>query len=675
MGETAPATGSLVRVHRPELQGLRAVAVTLVVVYHVWFGRVSGGVDVFFVVSGFLLTGQLARAADQGPLALGRRWSRTLVRLLPSAVVVLVATAAAGMLVLPEGRWSQTLHEVVAAAVFLENWQLAADAVDYAARSNMSSPVQHFWSLSIQGQFFLVWPLLVALVALAARGDAARMRAHLTVTTVGVFVVSLTFSVALTATNQPLAYFHSLTRLWEFALGGLLALTIDGVRLRQRTRVRLGWVGLVGLLACGAVLRVGSVFPGAAALWPTGCAVLVLLAGRTGARWGVDRLLTARPLRYVGDLSYPLYLWHWPVLVFCLVLTGRDRLDLATGAGVVALSVVLAVLTHHLVEEPVPRLPGGGFRVAVAGLAAVFLAAGLWQVEAMQQAQGAGEVGDIRYPGALALAVGEPEPAPLLPPPVSVYDDWVRIENWDCVPMTRFPMDACTRPVESPQRRIVVVGDSHTQQLAGLLVPIAERHGWQLTVIARGACPFSTASEVVAGRAGLPGVGGGRDRRDRGPAAGCGGHAGQPRRPGRADRADTAGVRRPLAAAGAAGHPGAGDPGQPAVRPVDARLRAGPADGRRRPGCTGLRGGPGRGVRRRATVDTRAGRPAERPVPRYCRPRLRPGLLPGGDRQRAGLPGRQPPDRVLLDLDGTVGGGRRPGRTRLLNSAPYLCMG
>ena len=420
------------------------------------------------------------------------------MRLLPSAVVVLVATAAAGTLLLPEGRWSQTLHEVVAAAVFLENWQLAADAVDYAARSNMSSPVQHFWSLSIQGQFFLVWPLLVALVALAARGDAARMRAHLTVTTVGVFVVSLTFSVALTATNQPLAYFHSLTRLWEFALGGLLALTIDSVRLPRRTRVQLGWVGLVGLLACGAVLRVGNVFPGVAALWPTGCAVLVLLAGRTGARWGADRLLTARPLRYVGDLSYPLYLWHWPVLVFCLVLTGRDRLDLATGAGVVALSVVLAVLTHHLVEEPVPRLPGGGFRVAVAGLAAVFLAAGLWQVEAMQRAQGAGEVGDIRYPGALALAVGEPEPAPLLPPPVSVYDDWVRIENWDCVPMTRFPMDACTQPVEAPQRRIVVVGDSHTQQLAGLLVPIAERHGWQLTVIARGACPFSTASEVVA---------------------------------------------------------------------------------------------------------------------------------------------------------------------------------
>ncbi len=486
------------RVHRPELQGLRAVAVALVVVYHVWFGRVSGGVDVFFVVSGFLLTGQLARAAERGPLALGRRWIRMLGRLLPCAVVVLVATVVAGMLLLPEGRWQQTLEEVVAAAVFLENWQLAADAVDYAARSNMSSPVQHFWSLSIQGQFFLVWPLLVALVALAARGEPTRVREHLTVTTLGVFAASLMFSVALTATNQPLAYFHSLTRLWEFALGGLLALTIDNVRLPRRTRVHLGWIGLTGLLACGAVLRVGTVFPGIAALWPTGCAVLVLLAGSTGARWGADRLLTSRPLRYVGDVSYPLYLWHWPVLVFSLVLTGRDRLDFAAGAGVVALSMVLAVLSHHLVEKPVPALPGGGFRVAVVGLVAVFLAAGLWQVEAVKRAQGDGEVGDIRYPGALALAAGEPEPAPLLPPPVSVYDDWVRIERWDCAPMARFPMDACTRTVEEPQRRIVVVGDSHAQQLAGALVPIADRHGWQLTVIARGACPFSTVSEVVA---------------------------------------------------------------------------------------------------------------------------------------------------------------------------------
>jgi peptidoglycan/LPS O-acetylase OafA/YrhL len=485
-------------VYRPELQGLRAVAVVLVVVYHVWFGRVSGGVDVFFLVSGFLLTGQLVRAADRGPLELGRRWSRMLVRLLPCAVVVLVATVAAAVVLLPEGRWLQTLREVVAAALFLENWRLAADAVDYAARSNMSSPVQHFWSLSIQGQFFLVWPLLVALVALAVRGDAVQLRSRLTVVALGVFAASLTFSVMLTATNQPLAYVHSLTRLWEFALGALLALTIDTVRLGVRPRVRLGWAGLAGLLTCGAVLQGDAVFPGVAALWPTGCAALVLVAGATGARCGADRLLASRPLRYVGDLSYPLYLWHWPVLVFCLVVSGRDRLDAGAGAGVVAASVLLAVLTHHLVERPVLARPAdAGHRWAVAGLAVVFLAAGLWQGEALRRADGPGRVGDVVHPGALALAAGESGAGPLLPPAVSVTDDWVRIEQWDCAPMARFPMDVCAQPVDAPERRIVVVGDSHTQQFAGALEPIAARHHWQLIAIVRGACPFSTASEVV----------------------------------------------------------------------------------------------------------------------------------------------------------------------------------
>ena len=144
----------------------------LVVIYHVWLDRVSGGVDVFFVLSGFLLTGQLARAAERGPLDLSRRWSRMIVRLLPSMVLVLVATAVAAAALLPEGRWPQTFRELVAAGLFVENWRLAADSVDYAARSNMVSVVQHFWSLSIQGQFFLLWPLLVAAVAIAARGAA-----------------------------------------------------------------------------------------------------------------------------------------------------------------------------------------------------------------------------------------------------------------------------------------------------------------------------------------------------------------------------------------------------------------------------------------------------------------------------------------------------------------------
>jgi peptidoglycan/LPS O-acetylase OafA/YrhL len=486
---------------RPELQGLRALAVVLVVIYHVWFDRVSGGVDVFLLISGFLLTGQLARAAERGSLDLPGRWSRVVVRLVPSMTVVLVSSVVASAVLLPEGRWPQTVREVVAAALFLENWQLAADSVDYAARNNMASVVQHFWSLSIQGQFSLLWPLLVAVIVLSCRGGAQRVRSRLALATAVVFAVSMLHSITLTATNQPLAYFHTLTRMWEFALGGLLALHVDAVRLSLRVRLVLGWVGVAGLLACGAVLSGGTVFPGVAALWPTGCAALVLLAGVTGSPGGADRLLTCRPVQYLGRVSYPLFLWHWPILVLYLVAGGDEEVGLAGGLGIIALSFVLAVITHHLVEQPLLRRQTtvrDGFRVGALGTAVVLLAAGAWQLDTVRRAGVVDQVGVDLHPGAVAFASGPVDVAELQPPPVTVYEDWVRIEQWDCRPMSGFPMDVCAQPVEGePARRIVVVGDSHVQQLSGALIPIAQRHGWQLTAIVRGACPFSTASEVV----------------------------------------------------------------------------------------------------------------------------------------------------------------------------------
>ena len=526
--------------YRAELQGLRALAVALVVVYHVWVNRVSGGVDVFFVLSGFLLTGQLVRAAERGGIGLRNRWGRTLLRLVPAAAVMLAVTAVAGMLVLPEGRWPQTIREIAAAALFLENWQLAASSVDYAARNNMTSVVQHFWSLSIQGQFFLAWPLLIAVVAIACRGGVEQLRQRTTLVLLGVFVTSLACSITMTLENQPLAYFHTLTRLWEFALGGLVALHIDRVVISVRMRVLAGWVGVLGLVACGMALPVASVFPGFAALWPTTCAALVLLAGRTGSRVAADRWLAGRPARYLGDLSYALYLWHWPVLILWLAASGREVVGPRSGALVIAVSVVLAVLTYHGVERPLLRSPRvtarTGYRYAASATAMVLLLAVGWQIASIQRAQPAAELGDAAHPGARSLLTGVVDAAPLLPPPVTVYEDWVRIEYWNCTPMAGFPMDVCAHPMSpvalaggplpqeaapgnepveapagdpdavqqpadgpvtaSPARRIVVVGDSHAQQLVGALLPIAERNNWQLITIIRGACPFSTASET-----------------------------------------------------------------------------------------------------------------------------------------------------------------------------------
>ncbi len=506
--------------YRPELQGLRALAVLLVVTYHVWVGRVSGGVDVFFVVTGFLLTGQLVRAAERGALSVRARYTRAVARLVPAASVVLLAVVAAGVLVLPESRWAQSAREVAAAALFTENWQLAADSVDYTARSNMTSVVQHFWSLAIQGQVLLVWPLLVAAVAMACGERRDLVRPRTTLALAGILAASLVYSVGLTAGNQPLAYFHTLTRLWEFALGGLLALHVDRLTLAPRARVALGWAGVLGLVACGAALPVASLFPGWVALWPTGCAAAVLAAGHTGHRWAADRLLTCRLAQWLGAFSYPLYLWHWPLLISVLALGGRDEAGPLTGVAVVGASMVLAHATHLLVERPAARRPGG-FRLAALGTVAALLAAGGWQVAVLARTEPQGTLGDVSHAGALALREPTPDagaptptdgdtaPTRLLPPPALVLEDWNRIEYWDCTPMREFPMDACALPrpttedpsggqvpANPPAKRIVVVGDSHAQQLSAALVPLARANDWQLIDIIRGACPFSTVSET-----------------------------------------------------------------------------------------------------------------------------------------------------------------------------------
>ncbi|MFD9893496.1 acyltransferase family protein [Amycolatopsis sp. NPDC059027] len=507
--DAGPVPGSP-RKYRPELQGLRALAASLVVIYHVWLSRVSGGVDVFFLISGFLITGQLFRAAGRGRIAFRPLWGRMIKRLFPAALTVLVAVAGVGILVLPQDRWFQTIKEIFASAFYVENWRLAADSVDYFAQHNTASVVQHYWSLSIQGQFYLVWPLLVALVAFLATRIRRSLRATLFVTLAIVFAASLAYSVHLTSANQPLAYFDSFTRVWEFALGGLLALGIDAMSLPRPARVLCGWLGVAGLAVCGIVLDVGSVFPGYAALWPTGAAGLVILAGATGSRWGADRILASRPFEYLGNLSYGLYLWHWPVLIFYLVARDRERVGLAGGAFVIGVSVLLAALTYHLVEHPVRtsaigvRTRWGAYRFGIAALVPVVLVAGSWQVVSAKKADFAIDLDDPAHPGAQARAPEAPKPvtpSTVVPPMIAIPNDWGGIADASCVKSARDQsLEMCTsKTTGTPAKRIVAVGDSHIQQYLAALKPLAEQHNYQITFMLKGACPFSTTSDAMPG--------------------------------------------------------------------------------------------------------------------------------------------------------------------------------
>ncbi|MFI5593148.1 acyltransferase family protein [Amycolatopsis sp. NPDC051758] len=504
------AASAQVRKYRPELQGLRALAAALVVVYHVWLGRISGGVDVFFLVSGFLITGQLFRAAGRGRIGFRPMWGRMIKRLFPAALTVLLAVVGLSILLLPQDRWFQTIKEVFASALYVENWRLAADSVDYFAQHNTASVVQHYWSLSIQGQFYVVWPLLVAVVAFAAVRLRRSLRATLAGTLAALFAVSLAYSIHLTAVNQPLAYFHSLTRVWEFALGGLLALGIDAIVLPRWSRVLAGWLGVAGLVVCGIVLDVGSVFPGYAALWPTVAAALVILAGATGSRAGADRILASRPFEYLGNLSYSLYLWHWPVLLFYLVARHREEVGLPGGAFVIAVSVGLAALTYHLVENPVrasavgTRSRWGAYGFGVAALLPVLLIAGTWQVVSTKKADFTIALDDDQHPGALARAPEPKRAAPsgnLVPPMIAVPNDWGGIADADCVKSRRnAELEMCTsKTTGTPAKRIVAVGDSHIQQYLAALKPLAQQHNYQITFMLKGACPFSTTADAMPG--------------------------------------------------------------------------------------------------------------------------------------------------------------------------------
>lgn len=504
---TSPAA----RKYRPELQGLRALAAALVVVYHVWLGRISGGVDVFFLISGFLITGQLFRAAGRGRIEFRPLWGRMIKRLFPAAVTVLLAVVGLGILLLPQDRWFQTIKEVFASALYMENWRLAADSVDYFARHNTASVVQHYWSLSIQGQFYLVWPLLVAVVAIVATRVHRPLRGTLAVTLAVLFAASLAYSVHLTAVDQPLAYFDSLTRVWEFALGGLLALGIDAITLPRLVRVLSGWIGVAGLAVCGIVLDVGSVFPGYAALWPTVSASLVILAGSTGSRVGADRILASRPFEYLGNLSYSLYLWHWPVLLYYLVARGREEVGLLGGGLVIGVSVLLAALTYHFVENPVrvsaigTRNRWGAYRFGVAALLPVLLVAGTWQAVSMKQADFTIALDDAEHPGALARARESPKHvAPsddVVPPMIALPNDWGGIPDATCVKSARDAnLELCSsKTAGTPAKRIVAVGDSHIQQYLAALLPFAEAHNYQITFMLKGACPFSTTADAMPG--------------------------------------------------------------------------------------------------------------------------------------------------------------------------------
>ncbi len=517
-GVASPTTTA----HRGDIQGLRAVAVVLVLAYHAGVPGIRGGfvgVDVFFVISGFLITGLIVREVERtGRLDFRRFYARRIRRLLPATAVVLLATAAFTAVALPVTRWESVLRDIAASALYVVNWRLAAQSVDYQASEQASSPVQHFWSLAVEEQFYVIWPLVILAFILVHRRLRWTLRRALAVGLSLIAVPSLLWSAYYTATSPAQAYFVTTTRLWELAVGAFLVLVLRRVSTLPTTVLRvLGWAGLAGITASALVYTNATPFPGLAALLPVLSAAAVLAAGSRPHSGGAGWLLSWQPMRQVGDLSYSLYLWHWPfVVVGTAVFGGEDgRLWWVVGVLLVCTSVVPAWFTYVVIERPIHT--AGTFlrgRAVLATLLACTLlpigAAAALQNSldrrldaALQQAAGGADFGAAALGDDPTSSPAGKVPTELGPttPDLTVAAKDHGIDYSQRCHQGRMEMaeaKACQWGVRDSEFRVALVGDSHALQWESTMSVIADQQSWALDTYTKSACGFFDV-EVMGG--------------------------------------------------------------------------------------------------------------------------------------------------------------------------------
>ncbi|QKE84164.1 acyltransferase family protein [Arthrobacter sp. NEB 688] len=492
---------------RRDVEGLRTVAVGLVLAYHLLGGPSGGfvGVDVFFVVSGFVITTGLVREVEAtGRLSLRRFYARRARRLLPAAGIVLGLTTLAAWFLAPRTERMVVGSDVAGAAGYVVNWVFSARSVDYLAEDLGPSPVLHFWSLSVEEQFYLVWPLLlVALLWVGTRRGVRPGRRHLALGLGGLVVLpSLALSLWYTARAPEEAFFVTPTRLWEMGVGALVALGAGRwSRLRPAVAAVVGWAGLAVLGATAVLVGAGTAWPGSAALAPVLATAAVVVAGFAAGRRGPERLLGLGPAVRVGALSYSLYLWHWPLLVVSGWVGLGDGLGVRV--GVLAATVLLALASFHLVEDPVRRgVLAGRTGVALATgatITVVGVVLGLaLAADAHAEASRRGERTAAPFPPAVltvpAELTGAAPPAlydALTPSPAGAPLDLGPLEDRGCdTVLASAEVSECVVGDPDGGVEVAVVGDSKVLQWAAVVATVGERRGWRVRVLTKSACPL-----------------------------------------------------------------------------------------------------------------------------------------------------------------------------------------
>ena len=532
---------------RPDIEGLRAVAVVVVVLFHARLAGFSGGfvgVDVFFVLSGFLITRLLLReVATTGTISLSHFWARRARRLLPASCVVVVVTVIASQVLLSPVAQRPLATDALAAGGFVVNFVFAGRLGDYfASQAGLTpSPLLHFWSLAVEEQFYLFWPL-------ALLGLRRRPRRYLRlVTTMMIAVAAVSFVTCLwmTRTHPTGAFYLLPARMWELAIGGLVAAGGTAWMLvSPAARAVAAWVGVAGVATAVATFDDSVAFPGSAALLPVlGTALIVVGGGRGAAPFAPVALLRHAALQWIGRRSYAIYLWHWPALVLAEAKWGP--LSLWQRFVAIGLALVLAAASLRLVEDPVRHStwvasrPGRGL-VLGASLCATVLVVGAISAALPRQLDGgtvaAAPVLGVAAPtttvapaaagvqtafvaGTGAVLTGDDldslvaanravleqgltttaVPSNMRPSLAKVYDDRPEVYGDGCVAIgVDDKLNPCRYGPATASVKIVLIGDSHAAQWFPPMQVIAEGNGLELIVLAKGGCPLPAVSIPTA---------------------------------------------------------------------------------------------------------------------------------------------------------------------------------
>jgi peptidoglycan/LPS O-acetylase OafA/YrhL len=341
---------------RPDVQGLRAVAILLVVLYHAGIPGISGGyvgVDVFFVISGFVITGLLLRERQtRQHTSIRNFYGRRARRIIPAASLVIIVTVVAAYHYLGSLTGHETAVDGIWSALFLANFHFAATSTNYLASQRPPSALQNYWSLAVEEQFYIVYPTIFLIAARFIRRLSLRWR--LTVVLLTIMVASYTYSIVLTSANPSSAFFSPLTRAWELALGGLVAVSGQSLRrLPQSLAALASWLGLAAILVASTTLTSASAYPGWLVALPVLGAGFVIAGGAAQSTWGVETLLRQRPFQFLGLISYSLYLWHWPILIIATQYRGATTLPVWDNVLLLLVAGVLATLTYYFFENPI----------------------------------------------------------------------------------------------------------------------------------------------------------------------------------------------------------------------------------------------------------------------------------------------------------------------------------